>query len=335
MGEKTRELLHRLGLVTVGDVAHTPVRTLQRAVGDHLGRHLHELAWGTTTGRSSPATPAPSRYRASPTSPWGPTRPSAATPTTARWSCASCSGSPTGSPTRMRVAGVAGRTVTITVRFADFTTITRSRTLAEATDVTQEVYRDGGPLLRRARAAAGPDPAGGGAGRGAGAARDASTGSWSSASASTAGPRPTGPSTGSPAGSAPPPSARPACCPEPRPTGRHRARDIRRAPAYHNFIRPAYRMPAVAAYTGHEGRHTSRGEVPVPLSEEELRVLEQMERALVAGGPQARLHPARHQPAPRRPAPRDPRRRLLRGGHRRPDGRRHRPHHRWSASSAS
>src|SRR4029078_2557451 len=43
---------------------------------------------------------------------------------------------------RMRTAEVAGRTVTITVRFADFTTITRSRTLAEATDVTQEIYRE-------------------------------------------------------------------------------------------------------------------------------------------------------------------------------------------------
>ena len=42
--------------------------------------------------------------------------------------------------TRLRAAEVAGRTVTITVRFADFTTITRSRTLAEPTDVTQEIY---------------------------------------------------------------------------------------------------------------------------------------------------------------------------------------------------
>lgn len=42
---------------------------------------------------------------------------------------------------RMRTAGVAGRTVTLRVRFADFTTITRSRTLAEATDVTVEVHR--------------------------------------------------------------------------------------------------------------------------------------------------------------------------------------------------
>jgi DNA polymerase-4 len=41
----------------------------------------------------------------------------------------------------MRVAGVAGRTVSLTVRFADFTTITRARTMRESTDVTQEIYR--------------------------------------------------------------------------------------------------------------------------------------------------------------------------------------------------
>ena len=37
---------------------------------------------------------------------------------------------------RMRTAGVAGRTVTLRIRMADFTTLTRSRTLAEPTDVT-------------------------------------------------------------------------------------------------------------------------------------------------------------------------------------------------------
>ena len=42
---------------------------------------------------------------------------------------------------RMRSAGVAGRTVTLRLRFADFTTLTRSRTLPEATDVTVEVHR--------------------------------------------------------------------------------------------------------------------------------------------------------------------------------------------------
>ena len=47
VGEKTAALLHRLGLHTVGDVAHTPLRTLQRAVGQALGSQLHDLAWGT------------------------------------------------------------------------------------------------------------------------------------------------------------------------------------------------------------------------------------------------------------------------------------------------
>ena len=97
---------------------------------------------------------------------------------------------------RMRAARVAGRTVTLKVRFADFTTITRSRTLGEATDVTQEIYRDRGRPVRRARAAARPDPAGGGAGRGAGARGPRCSASWCSGSASAAGRRPTGPSTG-------------------------------------------------------------------------------------------------------------------------------------------
>src|SRR3546814_16327439 len=57
---------------------------------------------------------------------------------------------------RMRAAQVAGRTVTLRVRFADFTTITRSRTLPEATDVTQVVYQTAVALfsalgLQRAR----------------------------------------------------------------------------------------------------------------------------------------------------------------------------------------
>jgi DNA polymerase-4 len=57
---------------------------------------------------------------------------------------------------RMRAARVAGRTVTLKVRFADFTTITRSRTLGEATDVTREVYGTAADLftalgLQRAR----------------------------------------------------------------------------------------------------------------------------------------------------------------------------------------
>ena len=50
VGEKTQALLHRFGLITVGDLAHTPLRTLQRAVGVHLGRELHHLAAARGSG---------------------------------------------------------------------------------------------------------------------------------------------------------------------------------------------------------------------------------------------------------------------------------------------
>lgn len=41
---------------------------------------------------------------------------------------------------RLRATGQVGRTVSIKVRFADFTTITRSRSLPAATDVGRTVY---------------------------------------------------------------------------------------------------------------------------------------------------------------------------------------------------
>ena len=51
---------------------------------------------------------------------------------------------------------MSGRTVTIKIRFADFTTITRSRTLGDATDVTGEIHATAAALydalgLQRAR----------------------------------------------------------------------------------------------------------------------------------------------------------------------------------------
>jgi DNA polymerase-4 len=54
VGEKTQAMLHRLGLMTVGDIAHTPLPTLQRALGVAQGKHLHELSWGTDRRAVSP-----------------------------------------------------------------------------------------------------------------------------------------------------------------------------------------------------------------------------------------------------------------------------------------
>jgi DNA polymerase-4 len=155
VGEKTQAMLNRLGLMTVGDVAHTPLRTLQRAVGEGLGSHLHELAWGTDRRTITPRN----------VSAFGggdPDKSMGAQETFGRDTddreviLRELLRLSTKVTHRMRVAGVAGRTVSITVRFADFTTITRSRTLPEATDVTQEIYRTATSLydalgLQRAR----------------------------------------------------------------------------------------------------------------------------------------------------------------------------------------
>jgi DNA polymerase IV len=151
VGEKTRDLLHRLGLVTVGDIAHTPLRTLQRAVGSALGSQLHELAWGADRRVITPR-----RGQDEPDKSIG------ADETFARDTddrevilreVLRLSGKVA---SRMRTAEVAGRTVTLKVRFADFTTITRSRTLPEATDVTREIHQTATRLydalgLQRAR----------------------------------------------------------------------------------------------------------------------------------------------------------------------------------------
>jgi DNA polymerase-4 len=146
VGEKTQAMLHRLGLVTVGDVAHTPLRTLKRAVGDHLGAHLHELSWGADRREITPRSAGvfgsgQKSGEGDPDKSMG-AQETFGRDTDDREVIARELLKLTAKVTRrMRTAGVAGRTVSITVRFADFTTITRARTLPEATDVTQEVYQ--------------------------------------------------------------------------------------------------------------------------------------------------------------------------------------------------
>ena len=160
VGEKTQAMLHRLGLMSVGDVAHTPLRTLQRAVGDGLGSHLHELAWGTdrrdiTPGRVS-AGFGHSGQGGDPDKSMGAQETFGRDIDDREVVLREVLKLTAKVASRMRVAGVAGRTVSLTVRFADFTTITRARTMRESTDVTQEIYRTAVALydalgLQRAR----------------------------------------------------------------------------------------------------------------------------------------------------------------------------------------
>ena len=57
VGASTAEKLHRLGLQTVGDLAHTPRSTLRRTFGPHAGAVLAELAWGRDSRRVVPQVP--------------------------------------------------------------------------------------------------------------------------------------------------------------------------------------------------------------------------------------------------------------------------------------
>src|SRR4249920_1314328 len=131
VGERTEESLGRLGLVTVADLAHTPVDTLRRALGDAAGAHLHELAWGRDPRPVVPEQ-AEKSVGAEETFPRDVDDPEVVLRELLRLSERVA--------TRLRSAEVVGRTVTIKIRFADFTTITRSRTLAEHTDVARTVF---------------------------------------------------------------------------------------------------------------------------------------------------------------------------------------------------
>jgi DNA polymerase-4 len=131
VGEKTEEVLVRLGLRTVGDLASTPVAALQRALGPAMGAHLSALAWGRDERVVTPSEREKS-IGAEETFPVDVDDPAVVRRELLRLSERTAA--------RMRSAGQVGRTVSIKVRFADFTTITRAKTLREATDVGRVVY---------------------------------------------------------------------------------------------------------------------------------------------------------------------------------------------------
>ena len=130
VGDKTEEALARLGLKTVADIAHTPRATLVRALGEATGSHLHDLAWGRDHRSVEPVR----RERSI-----GNERTydhDVDDPVVVHRTLLALSDKVA---SRLRGAGLVGRTVSIKVRFADFTTITRSRSLRDATDVSRDI----------------------------------------------------------------------------------------------------------------------------------------------------------------------------------------------------
>ena len=140
VGDRTEEVLQRLGLRTVSDIAHTPLDTLKRALGDASGSQLHALSWGRDPRRVVPEQ-AEKSVGAEETFAKDVDDPEIVLREVLRLSERVAA--------RLRAQDVVGRTVVLKVRFADFTTITRSRTLPEHTDVARDVYATARELFER------------------------------------------------------------------------------------------------------------------------------------------------------------------------------------------
>jgi DNA polymerase-4 len=139
VGERGGESLRRLGLRTVGDVAQAPMSLLRQAVGEASAAHLYELAWARDPRRVQPervekSVSAETTFDVD-----------VADPDVIRRTLLALANRVA---VRLRAAGYAGRTVAIKVRLADFQTLSRSRTLLQATDVAREVFDTAWALYR-------------------------------------------------------------------------------------------------------------------------------------------------------------------------------------------
>ena len=131
VGPKTAEALIRLGLETIGDIAQTPPHTLIRALGAGQGESLYELAWGR-----DPREVAESVVDKS----IGAEETFAHDLDESEELLAQLLRVTERAARRLRDQKLATRTISIKIRFSDFTTITRSKTIDLPTNSTQEIY---------------------------------------------------------------------------------------------------------------------------------------------------------------------------------------------------
>lgn len=131
VGPSMTASLNKLGLYTIGDVAHTPKSTLQRAFGARAGGELWELAWGIDPRRVT-ATAGERSVGNQETFDRDTDDPTIIATELLRVSARVAR--------RMRRACVVGRTVTLTLRFADFRTVQKSLTLPAPVDGTDAIH---------------------------------------------------------------------------------------------------------------------------------------------------------------------------------------------------
>ena len=131
VGPKTAESLDRLGLHTVADIANTPRTTLIRALGDATGESLYELAWGRDYRDVVPDEPEKSI---------GNEETFARDIDSPEEILAEFLRMTEKATARLRVRNLFAKTISIKIKFADFSSITRSKTVPLGIDGTHETY---------------------------------------------------------------------------------------------------------------------------------------------------------------------------------------------------
>jgi DNA polymerase-4 len=131
VGPKTAESLERLGLHTVADIANTPRATLIRALGDATGESLYELAWGRDYRNVIPDEPEKSigneeTFSEDLDSPEEILREFLRMTEKAT--------------ARLRERSLFAKTISIKIKFADFSSLTRAKTVPIAIDNTHDTY---------------------------------------------------------------------------------------------------------------------------------------------------------------------------------------------------
>jgi DNA polymerase-4 len=139
VGERTREILSRLGARTVGDLAEMPVRILESVLGEQHARQLAELAAGRDERPVIPYEP-PKQISHEETYEHDLDAQDTILRELLRLSFRVAS--------RIRREGFRARTVILKARLASFTTLTRSRTFPDPTDTGADLFRTVAELYR-------------------------------------------------------------------------------------------------------------------------------------------------------------------------------------------
>jgi DNA polymerase-4 len=131
VGGKTEEVLRGRGYHTIGDLARANIDDLTKAVGESASHRLHDLAWGIDArqvheGADEKSIGHEMTFETDVTD-----------PQVVRRELLRMSNMV---GVRLRRAQLVGRTVVLKLRFGDFTTITRSRTIPEPTDLGRVLY---------------------------------------------------------------------------------------------------------------------------------------------------------------------------------------------------